>query len=259
MARKKAKSEAPKKIKPISLNILEIAKRLQTLEQTSGGGDTSALANKSDIATEFNTTTAYTAGDFVYHDGKLYQFNADHAAGAWNPTDVVEANVTDQVASNKAAIDGLTASDVAYDNTTSGLTATTTQGAVDELADSYPATQVMLSDGVTSVEDALDENLTVTSGDATLTSGYFASGSYIKYKKQGKIVTLYVSLNAATTIAPSSVIGILPEEIRPEYAIAAASSASTTGIYAYTNGNIILLGAQLAANNWIYATLTYIL
>lgn len=108
MARKKTKSEAPKKIKPISLNILEIAKRLQTLEQTSGGGgDTSALANKSDIATEFNTTTAYTAGCFVYHEGKLYQFNADHAAGAWDPTDVVEANVTDQIVSNSSAINGL--------------------------------------------------------------------------------------------------------------------------------------------------------
>lgn len=139
MAKKSTKSEEPKKKKPISLNILEIAKRLQKLEETGGGGGTpytlpTASANtkggvkigegltmdgevlsatggsadsakRTDIATEFNTTTSYTAGCFVYHEGTLYQFNADHAAGAWDPTDVVAANVTNQVVSNKAYID----------------------------------------------------------------------------------------------------------------------------------------------------------
>ena len=113
-------------------NTLDLNNRVTNLEKSVSGGD-SAQANKTDIATEFNATTNYTAGCFVYHGGKLYQFNADHAAGAWDPTDAVEANVTDQVVSNAAAIAGLTASDVAYDNTTSGLTATDVQGAVDEL------------------------------------------------------------------------------------------------------------------------------
>lgn len=112
-------------------NILDLNNRIDALEKAVSGGD-SAQANKKDIATEFNTTTAYTAGCFVYYKGKLYQFNADHAAGAWDPTDVVEANVTDQIVSNKAAIDGLTASDIAYNNTVSGLSATDVQGAVDE-------------------------------------------------------------------------------------------------------------------------------
>lgn len=117
-------------------NILDLTNRIDELEKNSGGGGGSAdSAKRSDIATEFNTTTAYTAGCFVYHEGKLYQFNTDHAAGAWDPTDVVAANVTDQIVSNKAAIDGLTASDVAYDNTDSGLTATNTQLAVDEIVE----------------------------------------------------------------------------------------------------------------------------
>ena len=82
----------------------------------------------------------------MYYGGKLYQFNADHAAGAWDPTDVAEANVTDQVVSNKAAID--------------------------ELAGSYPADKVMLSDGVTSVENALDKLTSGTFGtEVALTSG----------------------------------------------------------------------------------------
>lgn len=116
-------------------NILDLNNRIDELEKNSGGGGSADSAKRSDIATEFSTETNYTAGNFVYYEGKLYQFNADHSAGAWDPTDVVEANVTDQIVSNKSAIDGLTASDVAYDNTDSGLTATDVQGAVDEVVE----------------------------------------------------------------------------------------------------------------------------
>jgi hypothetical protein len=90
-------------------NILDLNNRIDELEKNSGGGGSADSAKRSDIATEFNTTTAYTAGCYVYHEGKLYQFNADHSAGAWDPTDVVEANVTDQIVSNASAIAGLTA------------------------------------------------------------------------------------------------------------------------------------------------------
>lgn len=93
--------------KELSLNVLEIAKKVQKLEEAGGGGGSSESASKADIATEFDATKNYTAGGFVYHEGKLYQFNNDHAAGAWDSTDVVEANVTDQIVSNKAAIDEL--------------------------------------------------------------------------------------------------------------------------------------------------------
>lgn len=87
-------------------NILDLNNRVSALEKAVSGGD-SNQANKADIATEFNTTTAYTAGCFVYHNGKLYIFNVDHAAGAWDASEVAEANVTDEVTSNKAAIDTL--------------------------------------------------------------------------------------------------------------------------------------------------------
>ena len=145
-------------------NILDLNNRIDALEKNSGGGGSADSAKRSDIATEFSATTAYTAGCFVYYEGKLYQFNADHAAGAWDPTDVAEANVTDQVVSNASAIAGLTASDISYDNTTSGLSATNEQAAIDELAESYPADKVMMSDDVTSVEDAID-GLTVVKID----------------------------------------------------------------------------------------------
>lgn len=96
-------------------------------KEKSGGSSDSA--KRSDIATEFSATTSYTAGCYVYHEGKLYIFNVDHAAGAWDPTDVALANVTDEITSNKAAIDAL--EDKVVANPTGQTTATLTSLEVD--------------------------------------------------------------------------------------------------------------------------------
>lgn len=39
---------------------------------------------------EFSTTSSYAKGDMVIYDGKLYKFNASHAAGAWSENDSEE-------------------------------------------------------------------------------------------------------------------------------------------------------------------------
>lgn len=91
-----------------TLNPYDMEARIHSLEENSGGGgETTDAAKRSDIATEFSAETSYTAGNYVYYEGKLYIFNVDHAAGEWDATDVAEANVTDEVTSNKAAIDQL--------------------------------------------------------------------------------------------------------------------------------------------------------
>lgn len=59
-------------------------------------------ADKSDIAPEFNTTTAYAKGDLCYHEGTLYEFNQAHAAGAWNASHV-DAKDIDEVLSGYAS------------------------------------------------------------------------------------------------------------------------------------------------------------
>lgn len=41
----------------------------------------------------FSESTAYSAGDAVNYNGKLYQFTADHAAGAWIGSDAEETNI----------------------------------------------------------------------------------------------------------------------------------------------------------------------
>lgn len=41
----------------------------------------------------FSESTAYSAGDVVNYNGKLYKFTADHAAGAWTGTDAEHYNI----------------------------------------------------------------------------------------------------------------------------------------------------------------------
>lgn len=84
MARKSTKSEEPKKKKPISLNILEIAKRLQKLEETGGGGGTPYT---------LPTASADTKGGVKIGEG---------------------LTMTGEVLS----VSGVNASNVSYDNTT---------------------------------------------------------------------------------------------------------------------------------------------
>lgn len=90
-----------------TLNPYDMEERIHNLEENGGGGGSTDSAKRSDIATEFSAETSYTAGNFVYYQGTLYIFNVDHAAGAWDAADVAVANVTDEVTSNKAAIDAL--------------------------------------------------------------------------------------------------------------------------------------------------------
>lgn len=56
---------------------------------------------------KFDTTKAYVIGDVVrYTDDKLYKFKANHAAGAWNATEVDEKDVVTLIKESEA--EGLT-------------------------------------------------------------------------------------------------------------------------------------------------------
>lgn len=45
------------------------------------------------VADTFDVSTAYTAGEYVRHNGTLYRFTADHQAGAWVGTDAVTVSI----------------------------------------------------------------------------------------------------------------------------------------------------------------------
>lgn len=109
-----------------------------------------------------------------------------------------------------------------------------------------------LADSVTSVEEALETE----SGTFNLTSEYFST-STINYKKQGNVVTIFFNLKASETISSSTVIGVVPDGLKPSYPVSAKSAQGDYGLYLYDNGNLSTLGS-IGANAWVYATLTYI-
>lgn len=111
------------------------------------------------------------------------------------------------------------ASGITYDNTASGLTATDVQGAVDELRQ---ADNIMLSDGVTSVEDAISDvdtySLTITGFETPIT-----------LQRVGRVV--YITYNGNVTNLPAGSLSfsqVIPEKYRPAestqfFSISAAS------------------------------------
>lgn len=50
------------------------------------------------IANTFSTSVAYETGDVVIYQGALYKFKADHAAGAWDATEVDAKTVAELIA-----------------------------------------------------------------------------------------------------------------------------------------------------------------
>lgn len=121
-------------------------------------------ASKSDIAPNFSTDTIYNINDYVYYQSVLYRFTAPHAAGAWTGTDIEAVTIGEEIKNGtgkpdftgtrstwesmtvaerktyKQAIfpneyedENITAAQVSFDNTSTGMTATNTQNAITEL------------------------------------------------------------------------------------------------------------------------------
>lgn len=66
-------------------------------------------AQKADIAPEFSTETAYNTGDLVYYNGALYEFTADHAAGAWSTDDTQAATIGGELDQLKSGLTNVNA------------------------------------------------------------------------------------------------------------------------------------------------------
>lgn len=60
------------------------------------------------LASDFSASVSYKKGDYVWKSGTLYEFTADHAAGAWTGSDATAAKVADDVADLKSAINSIT-------------------------------------------------------------------------------------------------------------------------------------------------------
>lgn len=87
----------------LNTRVAALEEDVSTLE-----GDVSDLnsdkANKIDIATEFSDLTNYNAGDLVYYEGALYEFQVDHTAGAWETSEVIQKDLSDIVTTLKSGL-----------------------------------------------------------------------------------------------------------------------------------------------------------
>ena len=65
--------------------------------------------NPKSTAPQFSASTAYTVGQYVFYEKKLYRFKAAHAAGAWNSAHVDEVTVASELVSHGTDISELKA------------------------------------------------------------------------------------------------------------------------------------------------------
>lgn len=56
----------------------------------------------------FSSSTAYSAGDIVNYNRKLYKFTADHATGAWTGSDVEETDIVKEITNTIQGVDNET-------------------------------------------------------------------------------------------------------------------------------------------------------
>jgi hypothetical protein len=84
---------------------------------------------KDSIADDFNTSTSYVKGDYVYHLGVLYECTTAHSAGAWDATHFTATQVGDELSELKNT---LTNKQNITDNTLT-TTSKTVPGAINEL------------------------------------------------------------------------------------------------------------------------------
>lgn len=72
---------------------------------TQAAASAATSAAMTGLAPQFDSTKAYSAGDYVLYSGTLYQFTSAHAAGAWTGTDAVQAVMSDGVSDLKSQLD----------------------------------------------------------------------------------------------------------------------------------------------------------
>lgn len=80
-----------------------------TMHHLNVGSDTYEMVDeqgRANIASDFSTSTAYSAGDYVIYGGKLYQFTSAHT-GAWTGTDAEEMTVSEDISQLKEDIGDL--------------------------------------------------------------------------------------------------------------------------------------------------------
>ena len=99
-----------------------------TTEIQDGAVTSAKLADSAyhNTAATFDTTKAYSSGDYCVYNGALYRFTADKAAGAWDSTKVVAVALADDVDEVKSEIQKINAVTLYNGTMTNGSVSKTT-------------------------------------------------------------------------------------------------------------------------------------
>lgn len=202
-------------------NAASTASDAATLANTANTNANSALATAGNAATAASAAqSSADAADTKATAAQTAATAADTKAG--DLTQLTTTAKTDLVAAinevNAKPTGGGTAASTTYDNTTSGLTATNVQAAIDELKALIPTTPTYRTDGLTTVENRcvinsggyyvdIDNSMVYVDITLTLTASVPATGALVKGFPQaqaaaGSTVTpvfdnMYVARSAA--------------------------------------------------------------
>ena len=91
-------------VDPGSQTALDVADLINRIDTAVASIPASADQLKAAMAQNFSDTTAYPSGAYVWHNGNLYHFTADHAAGSWTGTDAAQVALGNDVADLKVEI-----------------------------------------------------------------------------------------------------------------------------------------------------------
>ena len=135
-----------------------------------------------------------------------------------------------------------TASGISYDNTDSGLSATDVQGAVDELRQ---ADNIMMSDGVTSAEEALDgaAKKAEAATDITMTPSSGITIQSSRIMKMDKLVIAQLKIKWSTpTMNETHIITFNGFNVGANYAVGVVSDTKTNtiGTFVLSRNNLYI-------------------
>lgn len=237
-------------------DIVTLSGKVSTLETTVGNHTTeigdvrrdlqdNIESSREDTAT---STHAYEIGDYFYYNDVLFKATAQIAIGA---TIVPNTNCTGVTVMSEMAAGGSSpdASQVSYDNTTSGLTADDVQEAIDEVA-SLISSDIDYSTTERKIGKWIDDSdlyeKTVSLGTLPSTSGTSTVAHNIA--NLGKVVDIKgYALGNGFSVTGNSIP--LP--------LAAPNTADCVGLFVSSTNIHIIVGSDFSGYTEAYVTLRY--
>ena len=94
-------------VDPGSRLTVSVADLVQEINDALANIPASDTNIKAAMAPVFSTSTAYKAGQYVWYDGQLYKFTADHVSGSWTGTDATAWAIGNDVENQKTEINNI--------------------------------------------------------------------------------------------------------------------------------------------------------